>query len=384
MICGERMNNESWNNKYNISNNKNLFLSIITNNCRVNRPKVNSEQKYTIYISEENSTIQLWIRSTGCYFSKQGSCTMCDYWIGDKLDTPHLIVEKALLPYKNTYTTLIFNTCGSPLDEGELSFSEQEAIWKVINQMGFSVIIIETHAFTVTQKKLECLKRSIQALIVIEMGLESSNDDVLLYCLNKRISLDSIITKTELVHEYSMKCCVNILLGAPFLSTKDRMADCINSIRDVLRVGVDTCAVFPVNIKEYTLVKLLYEQRMYNRVLGRELVEVLNHFSEEELSRINIAWAKERRQNNKSYKGQILGPYFCSSCKDTMFSLLETYAAENDGKARRAIVTKMMDATSCCKVILENRIENDEPSSSMIEKSYEYLLRNLLLNECKY
>lgn len=367
------MNIDLWNQKYGISKNENTFLSVKMNQCREKRPKVMDEQKYTVHMSDENATLQLWIRTSGCIFSKRGSCTVCDYWIGDKVDSPHEIVKRVLDQYKNDYTTLIFETCGSPLDERELTISEQEKIWKTIDSMGFPVVIIETHALTVNNEKLELLKKNIHTLIVIEMGLESSNNDILLYCLNKQISLNIIAERIKLIHRHSMKCCVNILLGIPFLSTKDRMNDCIKSIQDALMAGADTCAVFPVNIKEFTLVKRLYDNGMYNRVLGRELIEVLDFFSEKELCRINIAWAKERHQNNWAYTGEMIAPFFCDSCKATIYELLDRYAADTDGKTRRKLVSQMMKVSDCCKSILIDRKKQEECSSTIIKKCYEYL-----------
>lgn len=367
------MDIDLWNQKYGISKNENTFLSTKMNRCREKRPKVIDNQKYTVHMSDENATIQLWIRTSGCFFSKRGSCTVCDYWEGDKMDSPHEIVRRVLNQYKNDYTTLIFETCGSPLDERELTIFEQEKIWKTIDSMGFPVVIIETHALTVNDEKLNLLKKNIHALIVIEMGLESSNDDILLYCLNKQISLDILADKIKLIRRHSMKCCVNILLGIPFLSIKDRINDCINSIQDALMVGADTCVVFPVNIKEFTLVKKLYDNGMYKRVLGRELIEVLDFFSEKELCRINIAWVKERHQNNLAYTGEMIAPFFCDSCKDAIYELLDRYTADTDGKTRRKIVSQMMEASDCCKSALIDRKKQEECSGTIIKKCYEYL-----------
>ena len=366
-------NQNFWNEKYKIENGKNAFLSEKMIHIRRQRPKLAENQRYTIDIFPENSTIQLWIQTGGCTFSKTGSCTMCDYWIGKNLKEPYKIVEEALVPYKNKYDTLIFNTCGSPFDEKELSVYDQEKIWEVINRMGFCVVIIETHALTITEEKLKRLKQNINAILIIEMGLESSNNDVLLYCLNKQVNLRMISEKIELVHAYSMKCCVNILLGIPFLNIRDRCIDCVKSINDVLRVGADTCAVFPINIKDYTLVKQLYDNDMYNRVFGRELVWVLNQFSEKSLSKINIAWAKERKQNNQMYKGIILPPYFCEYCREEAYKLLDRYNEEYDGKMRRKIVEDLEKATRCCEKLLLESMEQEKNTYNILKACYEYL-----------
>lgn len=376
------MNFESIKKQYDIKppNNKILKASILK--YRLERPKVKNEQTYTLDLFPNTSTIQLWIRTAGCSFSQKGSCSMCDYWIGEHIISPHSVVYDALAPYKGTYQTLIFNTCGSPLDDNELSLLEQARIWKVINAMGFSVVIIETHANSVTSSKLSVLRKYIKAYLVIEMGMESTNPDVLLYCLNKPISLVLIQKKIELIHDREFSSCVNILLGAPFLSIKDRINDCIKSIQDILKAGTDTCVIFPVNIKEYTLVHYLYKNGLYQPVMGRELVEVLIAFSEFELSKINIAWVKPHKQMNSSYSSPIIAPYFCTECEQPFFDLLDQYLATYDGSKRYALVKKMDTLTQCCKSKLQILLQNEKTTQEYIYLGYNFLCKGTI-NEHK-
>lgn len=367
--------------KYGIIHPNNAILKKSILRYRANRPKIKNEQTHTLYLFPNASTIQLWIRTTGCSYSQKGSCSMCDYWIGESLIAPHSIVHDALAPYKGKYQTLILNTCGSPMDEKELSLSEQTLIWKTINTMGFSVVIIETHANSVTQEKLTCLRDNIDAYLVIEMGLESSNQDVLFYCLNKPVSLALIQKKIELIHANSISVCVNLLLGSPFLSIKDRIDDCIRSIHDVLNAGTDTCVIFPVNIKDYTLVHHLYQNNLYRRVMGRELVEVLKSFTPHELSRINIAWVKPHKQMNSSYSTQIIAPKFCEKCEQSFFDLLDKYLATYDGSKRFSLVCQMDIVTQCCNSNLQTLLLSDMTTKEYADLGYSYLYKCNTSNE---
>ena len=367
------MNFESIDTQYDIKRPNNTILKSSILKYRSGRPKIKDEQTYTLYLFPATSTIQLWIRTTGCSYSQKGSCSMCDYWIGEHLAAPHSVVYDALAPYKGMYQTLILNTCGSPLDENELSLSEQALIWQTINAMGFSVVIIETHAYSVTPEKLSVLQKHINAYLVIEMGLESSNSDVLFYCLNKPVSLELIQKKIELIHDYDFGACVNILLGSPFLPIKDRIDDCINSIHDVLNAGTDTCVIFPVNIKEYTLVHHLYINGLYQPVMGRELVDVLSSFSEYELSKINIAWIKPHKQMNSAYANPIIAPYFCPKCEQPFFDLLDKYLATYDGSKRLSLVKQMDIVTQCCKSTLQYLLQNDKTTQEYVSLGYSFL-----------
>lgn len=358
---------ESFDKEYEIST-TNKFLSDIMMHLRESRPLVKEYQESLLTFYEGTSTVQLWIRTTGCTFSKKGSCTVCDYWVGEHLEDPDKIVKKALMPYKGMYETLIFNTSGSPFDYNELTYEEQRKIWKVIDSMEFQVIIIETHMDFVDTNRLRLLKENIHTYLVIEMGMESGNEQVLKYALNKKVSIDRLEKKIELIHNYGIGCCTNILLGIPFLNVKDRIKDCIFSIREALRVGADTCAVFPIHIKEFTLVEQLFRAGLYQRVNEWELVEVLNAFSPEELVKINIAWYKEKRQDNISYTSEIIPPMLCENCKKLVYELLTAYYSEREGDRRRSIINRLTAMNCRCK---EKLLENIDKKSHELSFYYE-------------
>lgn len=359
---------ECFDQAYGITESKNAFLSNVIRKLRAKRPQVKDNQEYTIQITEP-STLQLWIRTPGCTFSKAGSCSFCDYWIGKALKHPEKVVETALVPYKGRYQTLIFNTCGSPLDYAELSAAAQEKIWKIVGQMGFSTVIIETHMNTVDVSRLEMLKRCISANLVIEVGLESSSH-VTQYALNKQVNLQQLQNTIQLVHGFGMRCCVNIILGSPFLSIPLRMEDAICSVRDALSVGADSCVLFPINLKAYTLVHYLAEHGMYEPVCGWEFLTVLDAFTPAELERLYIAWYQEREQNNLAYTSPIIAPKFCPECRDQAYSALAEYVSAWNG--RKDIITHLMHTTCRCRKHFENRYAAEQNAGTDVNLYIQY------------
>ncbi len=358
--------------KYGISGDDNAFLAQTILKLRTKRPYVKDSQEFTIMVNEETSVIQLWIRTVGCSFSKVGSCSVCDYWIGNRLEHPDEIVKKALSPYKGQYATLIFNTCGSPFDYKELILEEQERIWKAIEQMGFQIVIIETHMNTVDECRLNLLKKIIHAYLVIEIGLESSNTQILKYSLNKKVSMEKLKDIIQLVHKYRMGCCANILLGVPFLSVSARIDDCICSVKDALEAGVDTCVVFPINLKEYTLISFLARNGLYEPVNGWELIMVLNSFAAEELECINIAWYEEREQNNLSYENPMIPPAFCPDCRWIVYRQLSKYSAATKGKVREDIVKQLCMIECQCRNAFMERYAYGSMDNRKVDLDFYY------------
>lgn len=368
---------DAFDQSYGITEKTNAFLTHAIRTLRKERPSVKDEQEYTVMITEP-STIQLWIRTAGCSFSKAGSCSFCDYWIGQPLAHPEKVVETALEPYRGRFHTLIFNTCGSPLDYVELSAEEQERIWHVIDRMGFSTVIIETHMRTVDKQRLEMLKRCVAANLVIEVGLESSSH-VAKYALNKHIDLQQLQNTLQLVHSYGMSCCVNIILGSPFLSIPARMDDAVRSVRDALQSGADSCVLFPINLKKYTLVHYLAEHGMYEPVCGWEFLTVLDSFSLEELARLHIAWYQKREQNHLAYDSPIISPMFCSDCQELVSGALAEYTAAWDGK--KEILARIMNTRCRCRHQFETRCASEPDAHVLSDLGAAYARLHMLMEE---
>ena len=93
------------------SDSANCYLSKWNNQFRLLRPVVNKSLPSTV--CQNSSTAQIWLQSDACRFSKQGSCTCCDYFQGET-DTDQVEAFKIALKkiQPNTDTIECFGRSG--------------------------------------------------------------------------------------------------------------------------------------------------------------------------------------------------------------------------------------------------------------------------------
>lgn len=68
---------------------------------------------------------------------------------------------------------------------------------------------------------------------------------------------------------------VYLLLKPPFLNEQGAIDDCINSITNLIKLGINTISINPVNIQKGTLVESLYLQNRYRPPWYYSLFKVL-------------------------------------------------------------------------------------------------------------
>ena len=338
--------------RYDITPGENRLLDHVMLAIRVNRPPVKESLPFTVFSS--GRTLFLWVQTPACRFSVKGKCTICDYWDGRKLSSTVESVCRYIQDKSGDYDTLLLNTCGSVLDEQELSHDDLMRILRTVAKTPIRQIILETHlAFCDLRKVNELIDVLVDRELVIEFGQESSNPNVLLYCLNKPSMLNRYSILPQL-RELGVRVLANVVLGAPFLCVMSRINDAAVSIRDLFHEGIDGVVLFPVNIKEHTLVWFLYEQGLYKRVEVREMVNVLQSLEAHELEHVELAWWEGREQNNTSYESEIIGPLCCKECGGALMSSLQQYSAETSGEKRKEIIDKAMAHGCDCERSLYN------------------------------
>ena len=314
---------------------------------RSQRPSVSKFSACMVY--EFGKMAQIWINTISCRFSAEGWCTICDYWDGAFSDDSIDAVESFVKNNGHRFDAILLNTCGSCLCDEELSFTTLEHILYIIAKSSINRIILETHLAYVTEEKIKRITYILAGReIIIEYGQESTSDKVLKFCLNK----PSMINEYKIIpklRELGVKVLANIVLGVPFLSVERRISDSVESIRTILRNGADGVILFPVNIKPYTLIRLLYDAGLYKRVSALEIAEVLGHFTSDVLERVSIAWFEPEREIIVPYSEIGLGPQYCDGCSKTVLQLLYDYNETTEGYIKKNIIGKMLGVSCACK-----------------------------------
>lgn len=335
----------------------NPLLTNITRRVREVRPKIPSELRYTIF--EAGEFAQIWLKTRGCTYSKVGSCTCCDYWEGDDIYDVVDEFEEALSQIKPNINGLLIETSGSVLDSNEITNEELIKILDMVNEKQFKKVVIETHLNTITTEKLSTISNILKNTeICIEAGVESLDVNILRYSLNKSSVLSSDIKEiVKMIHRSGCNFIANIMLGVPFLSASQQIEDAVISINKLFDMSADYIMLFPVNMKEYTLVNWMYQNGLYERINGQMILKVLEQVKKEYINQIDVVWYGNRKQENPAYKNDILGPLYCETCESSLMDFFYNFNILDDAAKRIKILERIINVDCGCKQVLNRKLE---------------------------
>lgn len=313
--------------------------SLMTESRKLRESNEGSQESYTIW--KLGNTIQLNYNSPGCVNRKVGQCFMCEYGHGRMVDTKEIEAGIQEVKSYSNIDEIVIGTCGSIFNRQEFSWNNFRYLVNCIKELYIEVIIFEVHYKDVTDEILKYIRDNISnKLIIIEMGFETSNSEIRINNLGKIIDNDEMIKTINKVHDYGFLVTLNILFGIPWLSEIERVRDCIDSINWAFDHKVNSVVVFPLNIKQNTLVEKLYNLGEYKRVSHLEFIRMLDRVDVARLGEVCISWFGDRQLVNRKYAG--LAPY----CKETevnkIMNFYNRYLIAEGKKERKQLIKDIL------------------------------------------
>lgn len=356
------------------------FLDLIGSKLKENRPDVPSTHNYSV--KYYGDIIHFWFRTQGCRYTRNGygGCLMCDYSTSSKAPSQELIgyIKEGLNEIENMGSMLLINSSGSFFDNYEVSQDVRLFLYTQLKKYGDLRIIFESLLEVITESDIIELRKILNTQTIdIEFGLESSNPIILKYAINKRnTSKNNIINKIALMNRYDINAVANVLVGSPFLSEKENIQDAVQSITDAFKLGVSYVVLFPVNIKPYTVVNWLYENKYYDLISLWSYIEVLNQVDKRYLNHIELSWYKSKIPNNPLYQKSLIAPTTCSHCQAEVLGLLDEFSSCSNN--RKAILTKINKISCSCKITWRERLNNISDYKNMVLSSYQKMAIEIL------
>ena len=299
-------------------------------------------------LNVENKTYQLLFMSCGC----ENACTFCNYGFDYNLTRELVMPElKKIQLEEYDIGVLELEANGSFLSEREIPYDLFVEILRFVANKNIPAISMETHYKTITEKKLQDIRRILgeDQQINFELGFESSSEDVrAIY--NKDIDNSEFLEVADLCHKYEIGLEVNVLLGAPFLTYEEQIKDCLDTLKFIFEeMPEGTIAVlFPINIKENTMLKHWQDIGVYDQISSWEFVELLHRIPEEYLDKLTIAWWGERE--NAFTKGIMQTPKTCKNCNKRLMDFYKKFYCNWNPIIRKQMIEKMWKSRcSCCK-----------------------------------
>ncbi len=356
------------------------FLNLIASKLREERPLIPKNHNYTI--KEYENIIHFWFRTDGCRYTQNGNggCLMCDYSSSTRSSTEELItyVLEGLQNIEKMPASLLINSSGSFFDTQEVSKDVRLSIYNELSKYDNLEIILETLLETITEDKLIEVKSILKTQkIDIEFGLENIDSIILKYCVNKKkFDLNMLRSKIQLIKKYKMNPVANILVGVPFLSDMQIIETSVKTVHEAFSFGIEYVVIFPINIKDYTVVNWLYQNNLYEVVSLWTYIEVLNQIDEKYLTNVELVWYKNRKPNNPLIKNEFKTPIACSKCNSKVLLLLDQF---NNFPMNRSNVLRKINHISCeCKDRWRININKNNDFKKNIIESYSILGKNIL------
>lgn len=260
---------------------------------------------------------------------------MCDYWISADVPAPEIVasVRAGLATLDASPSILLLETSGSFLDSWEVPDEARREILAVVRDLGPQVVTFETRADTVTVEAIaECVALVLPSRLCIEIGVESTDDWILRYCINKLMRVSDVRRAVEAVVAGGATAVANVLVGTPFLAPREQVADAARSVRETFAMGFEHCVLFPVNTKNYTVTHWLEERGLYARPPLWALADVLAQLDPAWLQTIDVAWHRSRPDYHPGYASRYRAPETCPACFDRVAGVLDRWRASCERK----------------------------------------------------
>ena len=216
------------------------------------------------------------LRTSGCAHAVSGGCTMCGYNIesesgisADDISTQFAAATKDM----QDIGLLKVYTSGSFLDDREMPADAAKEMLGWCKERGVGALV-ESRAEFVTDESLTKIL-AVHDDIEIAIGLESANDKVLKYSINKNMTVADYDRAASAVKRSGAKLRSYILLKPPFLTESEAVEDAIATAKHAA-LQSDTISLNPVNIQKGTLVERLWKTWAYRSPWLWSVVDVLN------------------------------------------------------------------------------------------------------------
>jgi len=249
----------------------------------------------------------------GCYYD---SCYMCSYKKDCPKDTPADIVSIFERELEGGIDKYKIFTSGSFLDPHELSLSQMLAILGKVKDAGCKEVTVETRPEFINADVIDDIIGTLGGNVRLEVaiGLESANDDILKYYINKGFTLEKFLDKAKILMKRDVLVKTYLLLKPPFLTEYEAILDVVKSARTVEEVS-DTISINPTSIHKDSVVEQLWKRKKYRPPYLWSLAECLNELIELEPYVMShpVAVGKERGIHN------------CGKCERDIMEKIERY-----------------------------------------------------------
>jgi len=281
-------------------------------------------------ILNKNEVVDAFVmifRTGGCSWARNSGCSMCGYFndsMWSKVSDDNLLKQfnTMMENYKDQKFIKIF-TSGSFLDEKEIKKSVRNKILEKLYDNA-EKISVESRPEHITNSSLSEIKKiSKSKTFEIGVGLETDDDFIREYCINKGFTFNDYRKAAEKIKKQGFKLKTYVLVKPPFLTEKKSINDSIATIKKIKNI-TDIVSLNPTNIQRNTLVDHLWYRKQYRPPWLWSVVEILKQ------SKKNAE--KLRVKCDIAGGGSIRGAHNCKNCDKKFLGQIADFSINQDLK----------------------------------------------------
>ncbi|MFH0783188.1 MAG: hypothetical protein V2B20_14730 [Pseudomonadota bacterium] len=347
--------------------NTNPLLNAVAKVLRATRPRVSCNYYIRLEDVPNGPLLDIWFRTRGCSYDRHGSCTMCNYdWSSPTTSIEQIsFVKEALNKAGASPHELLISPSGSMLDKTEVPIEARRGIFEIASKQPCKLFLIETRPETVTEEALVGYANAFansDTTIGVEMGLESSDQWILNYCVNKQMLLQDFEQAVQVIKRNGMLTYANVSLGTAFLTEQEAIQDSVKAIHWALGKGVDRVVLFPLHVKDFTVLHWLWKKGLHTPTSLWALPEVLKRLGSDAALKVELAWYKPLPVEGLP---QYPIPRTCNVCHAEVIQLLDSYKKTMDYK-----FIELLDEVSCpCHSAWRERLATP-PRTSLVDRVF--------------
>jgi hypothetical protein len=240
-----------------------------------------------------------------CGYVNDTAAEVSDADLRHQLDS--VLARHAGQPLVKVYTS------GNFFDDHELRPESRRAVLEELGDR-CDKVIVETLSHMIRKEQVEEALKSVDRLEVA-FGLESTNERVLRYGVNKMWGLKEHARAAALVRGVGGTVKTYLLVKPPFLTEREAIEDAVRSGHEA-DPHSDTISFNPVNVQRNTLVDHLFARRQYRPPWLWSVVEVL------ERTRDLTAHVK----SHPTAGGMRRGAHNCGECDRRVIDAIEEFS----------------------------------------------------------
>jgi len=287
------------------------------------RPREFDPREYISTWTEKDllhgKVVDAWViifRTRGCYWARASGCSMCGYVndVAQEVSAADLEHQLEAVLAKHTGQPMVkVYTSGNFFDDHEVSPEIRE---RILGELGdrCDKVIVETLSHLLRREQLEHAMAFVDEFEVA-FGLESTNDRVLQYAVNKVWGLKEHAKAAALCHDVGASVKTYLLIKPPFLTEREAIEDAVASGHEA-DPHSDTISFNPVNVQGRTLVERLFRRGEYRPPWLWSVVEVLERTRD----------LKAHVKCHPTAGGMARGAHNCGACDRKVIDALEEFS----------------------------------------------------------